>query len=134
MMGRFKDLEEARAFFRGDLFATGNGMVIDEIGDGGCICSMDIRDDHRNALGGVMGGVIFTLADFAFAVSSNDGEKTTVALESKINYLSGTKGSRLIARSRCVKEGNTASVYSITVTDDTGKEIALFTGTGFRIS
>ena len=132
-MGRFRDIAEAREYFRGDLFATGNGMVIDEISDCGCVCSMEIRDDHRNALGGVMGGVIFTLADFAFAVSSNDGEKTTVALEAKINYLSGTKGSRLTAVSRCVKEGNTTSVYSITVSDDLGKEIALFTGTGYRL-
>ena len=132
-MGRFKDIEEAREFFKGDLFATGNGIVIDEIGDGGCVCSMEIRDEHRNALGGVMGGAIYTLADFAFAVSSNDGEKTTVVLEAKINFLSWTKGSKLTAVSRCVKEGKTTSVYSITISDDQGREIALFTGTGYRL-
>jgi acyl-CoA thioesterase len=133
MMGKFKDIEDAREFFSGDLFATRNGMVIDEIGDDGCVCSMEIRDDHRNALGGVMGGVIFTLADFAFAVSSNDGEKTTVALESKINFLRGTEGRKLTARSSCVKDGGKTSVYSITVTDEKGREIALFTGTGYRL-
>ncbi|MBO4832257.1 MAG: PaaI family thioesterase [Oscillospiraceae bacterium] len=132
-MGRFKDIEEAREFFNGDMFATGNGIVIDEIGDGGCVCSMEIRDSHRNALGGVMGGAIYTLADFAFAVSSNDGEKTTVVLEAKINFLSWTKGSKLTAVSRCVKEGKTTSVYSITISDDQGREIALFTGTGYRL-
>ena len=132
-MGTFKSLEEAREYFKNDRFAYSNGVVIDELYDGGCVCSMDIRADHRNALGSVMGGVIFTLADFAFAVSSNNDRSKTVGLEAKINYLAASKGSRLTARSSCVKQGRTTSVYSVTVTDDLGKDIALFIGTGYGL-
>ena len=129
-MGTFKSLEEAREYFKNDRFATGNGMVIDELFDGGCVCSAEIRDEHRNALGIVMGGVIFTLADFAFAVSSNNAHSPTVGLEAKINYLNASKGSRLTARSTCVKQGRTTCVYCVKVTDDLGADVALFTGTG----
>ena len=94
---------------------------------------MDITDDHRNALGGIMGGAIFTLADFAFAVASNNDHRPTVALDVNIHYLSASKGDRLFARSRCVKSGRTTSIFEITVTDDSGKEIAMFIGTGYKL-
>ena len=63
-------------------------MVIDELGEDYAVCSMEIRKSHRNAAGNVMGGVIFTLADFAFAVSSNNVHNLTVAISCNINYLS----------------------------------------------
>ena len=132
-MSTFNNIDEAREFFKGDTFATTNGMVIDELYDDGSLCSMTLRDDHRNAMGGVMGGVIFTLCDFAFAVASNNDHKGTVALDVNINYLSSTKGSKLFARAKCVKSGRTTSVYQVSVTDDLGKDIALFTGTGYKL-
>ncbi len=132
-MGTFASLDEARDFFKGDRFATTNGMTIDELSDGRAVCSMTIRDDHRNAHGGVMGGAIFTLADFAFAVASNNDRENTTGLHSAIEYLSGAKGTRLIAEAVCVKSGRTTSVYEVTVTDDTGRKIALFIGTGYTV-
>ena len=132
-MSTFSTLEEARAFFTGDRFAMHNGMHLDELTDGGCTVSMDLREEHRNALGGVMGGVIFTLADFAFAVASNNDHRSTVALDVNIHFLSGTKGQRLTAKARCVKSGRTTAVYEITVTDDTERTVALFIGTGYKL-
>ena len=57
-------LEEARAYFQNDHFATENGAVIDELGDDYAICSLTLTDRHRNALGNVMGGVCVTLYGF----------------------------------------------------------------------
>ena len=132
-MANFGSLEEAQEFFSKDRFATVNGARIDEIADDHCVCSMEITDDHRNALGGIMGGAIFTLADFAFAVASNNDHRPTVALDVNIHYLSPSKGDRLYARSRCVKSGRTTSVFEITVTDDCGKDVAMFIGTGYKL-
>ena len=132
-MGNFKDVEEAREFFRNDKFATTNGVVLDELTDERCVCSMEIADIHRNALGGVMGGAIFTLADYAFAIASNNDHKPTVALDVNIHFLSASKGGRLTATSRCVKSGRTTSVYEIMVTDESGKEIAMMIGTGYKL-
>ncbi len=126
-------LQEARDFFQGDTFAMVNGMQIDELTEKGCVCSMVIRPDHKNAVGGVMGGVIFTLADFAFAVASNNVHKPTVGQQVNINFLSNSRGSRLIAHATCRKDGKTTCVYNIDVTDDLGRDIAQFTGTGYKL-
>ena len=66
-----KTLAEVRKIFEGDRFATENGAVIEEIGERSAVCSLTITDSHRNAMGAVMGGVYFMLADFAFAVAAN---------------------------------------------------------------
>ena len=64
-------IEEVREYFKNDTFATDAGIVIDEIGDHSSVCSVVLDERHCNAMGNVMGGVHYTLADFAFAVASN---------------------------------------------------------------
>ena len=66
-----KTLEGVRKIFEADRFATENGAVIEEIGEHSAICSLDITESHCNAMGAVMGGTYFMLADFAFAVAAN---------------------------------------------------------------
>ena len=132
-MGTYKTLEEAQKVFKDDRFATNNGMHIDELGADSCVCSMTVTEDHRNAYGGVMGGVIFTLADFALAVASNQIHSLSVAQQVSINYLSAPKGERLIASARCIKSGKTTTVINVDVTDDTGRSIAQFVGTAFKL-
>ena len=132
-MGNFNSLEEAREFFYKDKFATGTGITLDKITDDEAVCSLKIDDEHRNAYGGVMGGVIFTLADFAFAVMSNQIHQLTVAQQVSINYLSAPKGEVLTATARCKKTGRTSSIINIDVVDDTGRDIAQFIGTGFKL-
>ena len=131
-MSTFKNIDEAREFFTGDTFAKANGIVIVELWEDGCLCSMELRDVHRNAVGGVMGGVIFTLGDFAFAVASNNVHMTTVAQQVSISFLSGSRGSRLFARAKCRKDGRTSCVYNIDITDDLGRDVAQFIGTGYK--
>lgn len=132
-MGKFQSIDEARAYFKDDRLAMVNGMTIDELTDGGCICSMAIREDHRNAIGSVMGGVLFTLADFAFAVAANQNHHPTVAMDANINFLSASKGTRLIAHTECVKDGKTTCVYQTEIMDDLGRKVALVTGTGYKL-
>ncbi len=132
-MGTFSTIEEAREHFKKDRFATNAGMFIDEMGDDWSVCSVVLTDDHRNAYGGVMGGAIFTLADLAFAVCANQIHSLSVAQQISINYLSAPKGSKLIARAQCLKDGRTTSVINVNVTDDTGRDVALFTGTAFKL-
>ena len=132
-MSAFASIEEAREYFKNDLFAMNAGITLDELWEGGCVCSMPIGDMHKNAAGGVMGGAIFTLADFAFAAASNNMHRTTVAQQVSVNFLSGTRGSRLFARAQCKKDGKTTCVYNIDVMDDLGKDIAQFIGTGYKL-
>lgn len=132
-MSTFNTLEETQEFFKNDKFATNNGMKLEALTEDGCICSMDITDDHRNAYGGIMGGVIFTLGDFAFAIASNNVHKPTVALDVNISFLSSSKGTHLTATAKCVKDGRTTSVYNVMITDEFGKDVAMFIGTGYKL-
>ena len=133
MMATFKTIEEAQEYFKEDRFAASNGIHIDELGEDYCVCSMTLGENHRNAYGAVMGGVTFTLADFALAVTSNQIHRLSVAQQVSINYLNAPKGERLIADARCVKDGRTTSVIEINVTDDTGRSVALLVGTAFKL-
>ena len=132
-MGKFKTIEEAREYSSKDRFATENGMVLEELDENHAVCSLELSDRHRNAYGGVMGGAIFTLADFAFAALSNDIENVTVAQQVSINYLSASKGTRHAARASYRKNGRSSCVVNVDVTDDVGRDVAQFVGTGFKL-
>ncbi len=127
-----KTLDEIRKEYEKDRFALENGAVIDEIDENGATCSLEITPSHLNALGAVMGGVYFMLADFAFGVAANFKESGCVSLHSDISFLSAAKGKKLTAKSVCIKEGRTTVCYRIDVTDDLGNLTATVTTTGYR--
>ena len=80
-----------------------------------------------------MGGAIFTLADFAFAVASNCAGTPVVSLNSQITYLSAAKGERLIAEAKRVRKGRSTGYYRITVSDELGTMVAEVVTTGFVV-
>ena len=129
-----KSLEEVRKIFEGDRFAIENGAVIEEIGERSAICSLIITDSHRNAMGVVMGGTYFMLADFAFAVAANHEKMGCVSLRSDISFLGSAKGEKLIAKAVCIKDGRTTACYRVDVTDNLGNLTATVTVTGYHIS
>jgi acyl-CoA thioesterase len=128
-----KTIEEVRKIFEGDRFATENGAVIDEIGVNSATCSLEITPSHKNAMGAVMGGTYFMLADFAFAVAANWEKLGCVSLRSDISFLSPAKGKRLIAKATCVKDGRATVCYRVDVTDELGTLAATVTVTGYRV-
>ena len=128
-----KTLGEVRRIFEGDRFATENGAVIEEIGDHSAVCSLNITASHRNAMGAVMGGTYFMLADFAFAVAANWEKMGCVSLHSDISFLGAAKGEKLIAKAVCLKEGKTTACYRIDVTDELGNLAAMVTATGYHV-
>ena len=128
------DLEEARAFFQGDRYAVeATGCVIDAVGEKFSQCSLTLEPRHRNAVGQVMGGVAFTLADFAFAVASNFHQQLTVSVTSTISHLGPVKGTRLVARTRLIKDGKRTCFYEVDVADDLGTPIAHVSITGAHL-
>ncbi|HIZ12947.1 MAG TPA: PaaI family thioesterase [Candidatus Mediterraneibacter stercorigallinarum] len=129
-----KPSEKTIQMFMKDRFATDNGAVIEEVDDHYAKCSLRIEDRHRNAMGAVMGGVYFTLADFALAVASNWQKMENVSLNSEITYLTAAKGERLTAEAVCVKSGRTTGYYRIDVRDDLGNLTAAVTATTYRVA
>ena len=120
-------IEEAREIFSHDRYATVlSGAYIEEIGENYAKCSMKITEDHRNAYGGIMGGCIYTLADFAFAVASNfDKENATVSVVGQASFMAASKGNILYAEAKLLKDGRNTCFYDVTITDDLNKLIAV---------
>lgn len=128
-----KQLDEVKERFSHDRFATVNGAVIEAVADGYARCFMQITDEHKNALGAVMGGAIFTLADFAFAVAANWQENAVVSLDASITFLGKAKGNTLIAEAKKIRAGRRTCCYVIEVTDEFGSQIAHMTSNGFVV-
>ena len=126
--------EQARQFFAADIFATETtGIFIEEARDDYARCSLKIDERHLNAAGVVMGGAVFTLADFTFAVASNSGQARTVSMTSNINYLCPAHGPTLTAEANCVKSGKRTCTYIIDIFDADGTRCAFVTTLGHRI-
>lgn len=127
-------LEEAQAYFSGDDFAYDvTGCRLAEISHGHAVATLELDlKKHYNANGGVMGGAIFTLADYALAAASNYNERPSVSVSNTIEYLSGAKGAKLIATCDVDRSGRTLGFYTVEVVDDTGRKVAKMTATCYR--
>lgn len=117
-----------------DLFVSeGLGAVIDEASYGYAKCSMEIEPRHCNALGIPMGGTVFTLADFAFAVAANQRGRDVVTQASQVTFLKSAKGKHLTAIAQQVKDGRRICFYEVKVTDELGTEVAFVTINGYVV-
>lgn len=133
MLDESNSIEDVRALFANDRFATEMcGCRVLEAACGHAVCAFDIADTHRNAQGAVMGGAIFTLADFALAIACNIGENPTVAVNNSIQFFNATKGSTLIATCDVDKSGRSLGFYTVEVKDDLDVPIAKMTATCHR--
>lgn len=128
-----QELNEIRERFSHDRFATVNGALIEEVADGYAKCTMALTDNHKNALGAVMGGAIFTLADFTFAVAVNWQKNLVVSLSASITFLGKAKGNMLIAEAKKIRAGRTTCYYAVEINDELGNQVAYMTSNGFAV-
>lgn len=108
----------ARETFSDDRYATSlTGIAIASVSDHTAECTLAIARHHLNARGVVMGGVIFTLADFAAAIAANTDSLSAgkplawVSLDATIHYLAPASGSSLKAVCSAMKHGRTTALY-----------------------
>ena len=129
------DVEEARQIFMHDRYAMDTtGIDILEVADGYARCCFTPDARHKNARNAVMGGALFTLADFTFAVASNYNKPYgTVTNVSQISFLRGVSDGVIYAKSRLIKDGRTCCTYEIEITNEQGKIIAVVNVNGFHV-
>ena len=97
-MGTFKNVEEAAAFFKNDRFATESCVELIELDDDHALTRLVIDPRHRNAIGAVMGGAVFTLADLAISAHGCQLHNPVIGMDNNIHFLSGAKGDVLYAK------------------------------------
>ena len=111
------------------------GMRITAIGPGMATLTMQVREDMLNGHGICHGGIIFALADSAFAFACNTYNQLTVAQQNQITYLTpGHAGETLTATARESARQGRSGTYDVTVTGADDRQIALFRGLSRTIS
>ena len=123
-MSKFSGVEEAREFFQAERFAIENGCMIEEVEPGRSVCSMSLSDKHKNSFGMIMGGVVFTIANFAYSVAAYNDYGSEEPATVSINYLSTPKGDRLVAYAECADTMAKIILYNVSVRDSNGDEVA----------
>jgi acyl-CoA thioesterase len=115
------------------LAAEGTGpawnLRLEEVREDYARVSMVVRADMLNGHGFAHGGMIFALADSAFAYVCNGANHASVAAQASIVFLDkARKGETLVAEAEEVAREGRAGVTRVAVRADDGRTIAEFTG------
>lgn len=124
---------ELRPMMRRDRASAALGMVVDLDEPGEAVVSMRVREDMTNGFEITHGGMVFAVADTAFAIACNEDDDVTVAAGADIVFLKATyAGQTLTAHARRRARSGRTGLYDVTVTDETGDVVAEFRGRSQR--
>lgn len=119
----------AEALFANDQASRNLGIAIERVGPGRARLRMTVRTDMVNGHGMCHGGIVFALADSAFAVACNTHNAVTVAAAAAIDFLAPAHmKDELTAEARELWRSRRSGIYEITVFNQRGEAIALFRG------
>ena len=105
------------------------GIIIEEAREGYARLSMTLRADMLNGHGIAHGGMVFALADTAFAYVCNGRNEKTVAAQASIVFLgSAQEGETLVAEAHEVAVAGRGGVTRVAVRTADGRAVAEFTG------
>lgn len=124
----------AEAMWAKDAASKWVGMDLVETGPGTASLRLTVEGHHTNGHDICHGGVIFTLADSAFAFACNSYNRTTVAQHNTISFIApARRGDVLTAKAREVSLVGRSGIYDVRVTNGAGAVIAEFRGCSRRI-
>ena len=126
-------LEQILQHMEQDPFACFLGIELLELCEGYSKTTLVVEEHMLNFHGLPHGGVIFSLADAAFAAACNSYGQVAVALHVDISFLDAVEvGTRLIAEAAEEHLGGRTGLYRLTVTREDGTLVALAHGTAYR--
>jgi acyl-CoA thioesterase len=127
--------EAARdALWAEDSASRALGMEVLDVGPGRATLRMAVRPEMCNGHRICHGGMIFALADSAFAFACNSHNKVTVASNCAISFIASAREGDILAAEAIERHrGGRSGVCDVTVTDQSGKLIALFRGHSTQI-
>ena len=123
---------ESNYVVKHDKLARLLGMKIESASPEYARVRMPIEAHHRNGLGAVHGGSIFSLADVAFGAAANADRSTgVVSLCSSIEFLRAALKGPLVAEARAVRIGGHIASYDVQIFDGDGVLVARTMCTGY---
>lgn len=119
----------AKRMWAGDQASKALGIKIEIREAGTAKAHMRVREDMINGFDVCHGGLIFTLADTAFAFACNAYDRVTFAASASIEFVRPARlGDRLSAIAREEYRGSRSGYYAVEVQNDLGELVALFRG------
>jgi acyl-CoA thioesterase len=119
----------AEALFANDHASRNLGIGIEGVRPGFARLRMTVRKDMVNGHGMCHGGIVFALADSAFAVACNTHNAVTVAAAASIDFLAPAhEHDELTAEARELWRSKRSGIYEIAVINQRGETVALFRG------
>ena len=116
-----------------DLFSQWLGIELLEVKAGYSKIKMRLRREMMNGFGIAHGGIIFALADSAFAFACNSEGKITLALDVSISFpKAGREQEDLIAEAKQVNKTRRTGLYLVEIKNTAGELAALFKGTCYQ--
>ena len=117
-----------------DLFSKWLQIEIIEVTEGHSKIKMELRNEMINGFNVIHGGIIFALADSAFAFACNTRNNLSMALDCSISFNKASiPGDVLVAEAREIHNGQSTGLYIITIINQKHNDhVALFKGTCFR--
>jgi acyl-CoA thioesterase len=127
------ELEIARAcadrMYENDKASRALGIDIEIPEVGAAVATMTVRDDMTNGFDICHGGLIFTLADTAFAFACNAYDDVTVAGSGTVEFIRPAyKGDTLRALALEEHRGRKSGIYAVEVINQHDDFVALFRG------
>ena len=132
------DTDTARAavnaLYARDLAAQALGIEILDVAPGAVRVAMVVRPDMLNGHGTCHGGMLFALADTAFAFACNSYGEAMVAAGASIEFLAASaRGERLIATASETSRTDRHGIYDVAVARTSGELVAHFRGRCARL-
>ena len=122
------------ALHAGDLAAQMLGIDVLDTAPGHVRVTMKVRADMLNGHRTCHGGIVFALADTAFAFACNSYGQPMVAAGASIEFLAPVVlGETLIAAARETSRGARHGIYDVSVTGASGEPVAHFRGRCARL-
>jgi acyl-CoA thioesterase len=122
-------LRAAEALYARDQAAQALGIELIEVGLGRARMAMTVRGDMLNGHGVCHGGILFTLADTAFAYACNSAGTPMVAAGAAIEFIApAAPGERLIAAATETWRSERQGIYDVAVSTESGATRAHFRG------
>ena len=121
--------KSAEAMWGNDKATAWFGMSLDKVAEGAAELSLTVEEHHCNGHAICHGGVIFSLADSAFAFACNSRNQVTVAQHNVISFIASAKrGDRLTATAKEVSQTGRSGIYDVSVMSRDGTLIAEMRG------
>jgi acyl-CoA thioesterase len=104
------------AMMAGDRASAAMGIVVEAVAAGRAVVRMQVRDDMVNGYDIAHGGLIFAVADTAFACACNSFGPPTVAVGAEITFVAPVRrGDELVAEAVLRTRFGRSGIYDVTV-------------------